>query len=676
MQTNAHSTCFPRLALFTMRTPVPANETSRLDVLRGCQILNTPPESEFDDAAHLAAQICRAPVAWLCLVDENRIFLKARQGFPPNELPRDGAPCAQAIADESLLVVRDLDLDPRFAPLECGGKRLRFYAGAPLITHDGYALGTLAVLDYTPRGLADEEKASLCALARQATLQLEWRRHAFAPKRSGPQSFTEEDDIEELAPPDPQERFRNAFEHAVIGMALLGLDGRFLTVNPSLCGIAGYTAQELLATNFQAITHPDDLEYDLEQMRQMLEGEILSYEIERRLSLRRGGQAWVLLSVSLVRDGGGVPLYFLAQLQDITKRKFAEDELQNAHEKLKAWVGELERRTTEMSLIGEMGELLQSCRSVGEAYKIMARTIKQLFPGMSGALFSFHPDPDHVEAVINWGEVQTESFFVPDDCWGLRRNRMHVVEVGSGELICPHMMVPDGVNTIGSEPPENYVCLPLMAQRETLGLLHLMGGEAQPITEDRQQLARTIAEQISLALANLHLQERLRNQSIRDPLTGLFNRRYLEESLERELNRASRGKRPLGLIMLDIDFFKKFNDTHGHDAGDAVLREVATMLASYLRKADIACRYGGEEFTLILPEADVEAARHKAEQLREAAKRLVIQYGRKTVGPISLSLGVASFPAHGASGESLLHAADAALYQSKAAGRDCVTIAE
>jgi diguanylate cyclase (GGDEF)-like protein/PAS domain S-box-containing protein len=652
-----------------MRLPLPANETLRLEVLRGCQILDTPPEAEFDDAARLAAQICRAPLAWLSLVDAQRVFLKARFGVPYATLARDGVPCAQAVVDEELLIVRDLGADPRFSLPEHEGQRLRFYAGAPLITHDGFALGTLAVLDFMPRGLSQEEKEALLALARQATLQLEWRRHVFAGFGPHPTPEDEEDDLDQTPAPEPHERFRNAFEHAVIGMALMGLDGRFLTVNPSLCGIAGYTAQELLTSSFQAITHSDDLEADLEAMRQMLEGEILSYEVERRLNVRRGGETWVLLSLSLVRDGNGEPLYFLAQLQDITKRKHAEDELQNAHEKLKAWVGELERRTTEMSLVGEMGELLQSCRSVSEAYKIMARTIKQLFPGMSGALCGFDPAHDQVEAVLQWGRVKTEPFFSPDDCWGLRRNRMHVVQSKSdaapGELTCPHV----------TQNGANYVCLPLTAQRETLGLLHLMSGD-EAITEDRQQLARTVSEQISLALANLHLQERLRNQSIRDPLTGLFNRRYLEESLERELNRAQRSRKPLGLIMLDIDFFKKFNDEHGHDAGDAVLREVAVMLSNYLRKADIACRYGGEEFTLILPEADASAAAQKAEQLREAAKRLLIQHGRKSVGAISLSLGVASFPAHGDSGESLLHNADAALYKSKQAGRDRVTIAE
>jgi diguanylate cyclase (GGDEF)-like protein/PAS domain S-box-containing protein len=657
-----------------MRAPLPLNESLRLHVLRRCQILDTPPESEFDDIVHLAAQMCRAPLAWLALIDEKRVFLKARHQFMLRELPRDGWPCAQAILEEDLLLVRDLEVDPRFSPIQNADQKVRFYSGAPLVTHDGYALGVLAILDYAPRGLSDEEKEALRALARQTTLQLEWRRHAFAnvlPARPLPEEIDDEAEAA-LAPPSPEERFRNAFEHAVIGMALLDLDGQFLTVNPSLCGIAGYTAQELLTTNFQAITHPDDLEFDLEQMRQMLEGEILSYEIERRLTLRRGNEAWVLLSISLVRDDGGQPLYFLAQLQDITKRKHAEERLQDAHEELKVRVGELERHTREMTLIGEMGEFLQSCRSVDEAYKIMARTIKQLFPATNGALFAFDAAKDNLEAVVNWGEVRTETYFTPDECWGLRRNRMHLVECNGSELACSHVVA----EATSSDNCQDYLCLPLIAQRETLGLLHLMTDENQPLGEDRQQLARTVGEQVSLALANLHLQERLRNQSIRDPLTGLFNRRYLEESLEREINRAARSKKPLGLIMLDIDFFKKFNDTHGHDAGDAVLRQVAEMLSSYLRKADSACRYGGEEFTLILPEADLQSACQKAEQLREAARRLEIQYGRAIVGPISLSLGVSCFPQHGTTSEELLHAADTALYQSKTGGRDRVTAAE
>ena len=463
------------------------------------------------------------------------------------------------------------------------------------------------------------------------------------------------------------DHFKDAFDHAVIGMALVGPEGSWLTVNPSLCGIVGYTEWELLATSFQAITHPDDLEADLTSIRQVLSGEIFSYQHERRYVHRRGHIVWVLLSVSLVRDGGGQPLYFIFQVEDITDRKTAEVELKAAHEELKARVAELETRTVELSVVGEMGELLQSCRSVNEAYKIIGRSIRQLFPGEAGSLCVMNAARDHVEAVLNWGVISTsDGYFVPDDCWGLRRNRMHVVSDPEVDLVCQHVTVTEASGSM---------CLPLMAQRETIGLLHISSFDSSGFTAARQQLARTLAEQVALALANLQLQETLRNQSVRDGLTGLFNRRYLEASLDREINRAERHQRPLSIIMTDVDHFKKFNDNYGHETGDAVLREVGGLLQSLSRKADVACRYGGEEFILILPDASLEDATLKAEQMREAIRNLEVRHHRETVGPVTLSIGVASFPEHGAGGDALIAAADAALYRAKGAGRDRVVVA-
>ena len=184
----------------------------------------------------------------------------------------------------------------------------------------------------------------------------------------------------------------------------------------------------------------------------------------------------------------------------------------------------------------------------------------------------------------------------------------------------------------------------------------------------------TVAEHIALALANLKLRETLRSQSIRDPLTGLFNRRYMEESLEREMRRASRGRHPVGIIMLDLDHFKKFNDSYGHDAGDALLRIVGNTLQRSIRAEDIACRYGGEEFTLILPEASLIDAAQRAESIRESIRNLNIQHRRQQLGGVTVSAGVAIFPDHGPTGDAVLRAADAALYQAKARGRDRVAI--
>jgi diguanylate cyclase (GGDEF)-like protein len=178
-----------------------------------------------------------------------------------------------------------------------------------------------------------------------------------------------------------------------------------------------------------------------------------------------------------------------------------------------------------------------------------------------------------------------------------------------------------------------------------------------------------------MALSNLKLHETLRSQSIRDPLTGLFNRRFMEESLELELRRAVRNQRPLSVIMLDLDGFKRFNDSHGHDAGDALLRELGALLQGNIRAEDIACRYGGEEFTLIMPEGSAEIAAQRAELLRAAIKKLEVEHRGRTLGSVTASLGVAVFPEHGRTRDALLEAADAALYLSKGAGGDKVTLA-
>ncbi len=224
----------------------------------------------------------------------------------------------------------------------------------------------------------------------------------------------------------------------------------------------------------------------------------------------------------------------------------------------------------------------------------------------------------------------------------------------------------------------------MMAQGEALGVLHLESGARppgqregtqEPLADSKQRLAVTVADHIKLALGNLKLREMLRSQSIRDALTSLFNRRYLEDSLERELRRAVRNHRPLGTIMIDLDYFKRFNDTYGHDAGDTLLRELGSFLHGRTRAEDIACRYGGEEFTLILPGASLEVTRQRAEQLRDEVKHMHVQYRDQPLGTITLSLGVAVFPEHDSTAEALLRAADTALYRAKAEGRDQVVLA-
>jgi diguanylate cyclase (GGDEF)-like protein len=221
-----------------------------------------------------------------------------------------------------------------------------------------------------------------------------------------------------------------------------------------------------------------------------------------------------------------------------------------------------------------------------------------------------------------------------------------------------------------------------MAQGETLGILCLVaepnGAAGAPGSKYDLNVkqAVSVAEQAPLSFANFKLREKLRYQSIRDPLTGLFNRRYLDESLDRELPRAIRKHRSLGVIMLDVDHFKKFNDMFGHDAGDTVLKELGDHLAKCIRREDLACRYGGEEFTLILPESSLEDTRRRAEELRKTFQQLSVKHRSIVLGKVTLSLGVAAFPEHGTTSVDLLAAADAALLRAKREGRNRVLVAE
>lgn len=339
---------------------------------------------------------------------------------------------------------------------------------------------------------------------------------------------------------------------------------------------------------------------------------------------------------------------------------------------------QVEQRTRDIISLSDMAQLLQASHAIEEAYGIVAESMQRLFPHEPGALCMLSASRNFVEAVAVWGEpLPTERVFAPDDCWALRRGETHVVSDVHSGAYCHHVRHHPG--------SDGYLCVPMMAQNDALGILHLQltlptqsqpEGIRQRESQAKQRLAVTVAGQVGLALGNLRLRETLRILSTRDPLTGLFNRRYLEESLDRELQRATRNQHPLGVAMLDLDHFKRLNDTYGHDAGDTVLRAVAGSLQKLTRGYDIACRYGGEEFTLILPGATLDVTLQRAEQLRGAFKYLDVQHQGHSLKAGTLSVGVADFPQHGSTPEMILRAADLALFRAKADGRDRVVVAE
>jgi diguanylate cyclase (GGDEF)-like protein len=406
---------------------------------------------------------------------------------------------------------------------------------------------------------------------------------------------------------------------------------------------------------------------------------LTAYPTQAFFSRHSAWQSWTLL-------GGGLlltvlaGLYFLGRLRrsewvealvdertgelakEIAKHEKLEAALAESRAALSGQVVQLNQKNRQIQLLNEAADALQSCLSTEEAHPSVALHAPRLLPGTSGALFIHDAVRNIFTAAAEWGpSPPTVTAFKAEDCWALRRGQSHAVSASSTTLPCRHA---------ASGREGGSLCFPLATIGRTMGLLHVTGCD-----ESAAGFAESVAEHVGLALSNLVLRSDLRQLSIHDPLTTLFNRRYMEETLELEIRRAERKQQPIGVIMLDIDHFKAFNDGFGHAAGDEMLRAIGALLLGHLRAGDIACRYGGEEMLLILPEASREASARRAEDLREHAKALEVRYLGTALGPVTVSLGVAVYPGDGDTREELLSAADSALYAAKEAGRDRVVCA-
>lgn len=366
---------------------------------------------------------------------------------------------------------------------------------------------------------------------------------------------------------------------------------------------------------------------------------------------------------------------WLLQRQTISLQR-AQAVLKETNETLTRSMSALTAKTAQARSLAEMSDILQSCLTLDEAREVISRFFNELLPGESGAVYLHNVSRECMEPLLVWGaKPPSAGPFGADDCWALRRGRPHKVNTAESVVLCRH---------ITDHPEGSCQCVPLVAQNEAFGLLYIAspaaakqetGVDGSVATEENDLLVRRMAETVALACANLRLRETLRYQSIRDSLTGLFNRRYLDETLDREIRRAYRQSRPVSVILLDLDHFKQFNDTLGHGAGDSLLRALGDFLRGQVRQEDIACRYGGEEFALVLPDAALEIARDRAEQIREGIKHLAWQQQIPSAESVTVSAGVAVFPQHGASASAILQEADRALYAAKSGGRDRVIVA-
>lgn len=405
----------------------------------------------------------------------------------------------------------------------------------------------------------------------------------------------------------------------------------------------------------------------------------LSSDQRNQLDTHKQEVAWrTRLLMGLIAIGMLVPIGMLLMVRgtlmgEARYRTRMERQASSRSQELKESLASLNRLYEDRQALNTYTGMLQSCQNLDEALTSTRAVIAQLLPGASGLLMRMRASQNLLESVGELGQAQAHGthLFAPDTCWGLRRGNPHHLTANSPLPRCPHL----AEDTPAPQDDDGEtLCIPLSAQGTTLGLMQVQY-RPEPGDDTWRMYAESIAEQLSLSIANLDLRETLRHQSLRDPLTGLFNRRYLEENLNRELLRCARRQLPISAIMLDVDHFKRFNDQHGHAAGDALLAAVGQVLQQHVRGEDIACRYGGEEFILILPETAHETALQRADEIRQAIAATTISHMHQTYGPATASLGVSTAPELAYDAAVLQQAADAALYAAKHGGRNRVASA-
>lgn len=473
----------------------------------------------------------------------------------------------------------------------------------------------------------------------------------------------------EIALQESEQRFRVLVENIQEAVWLNSAEpSEILYMSPAYEKIFQRSCQSLLdnGSSWLEVVHPDDLQGVLSALKVMkTEGK---FAVKYRIIHPDNSIHWIFARTSAIRDLDGKIINHVGIAEDITEPVETLNALEEANKQLREWANLLEKQNQDRILLEYLIGFVQACLNSQEAYHTLGDLIQPLFPNCSGAIFIRDESNDYMEMVASWGDIHSKTNFPSNQCWALRRGKPHNVTENQGNLFCFHVQ--------DFALPAQTICLPMIAKGEAFGLLFLSTQEPGLLDEYKQHLAYILGEQLSISLANLYLQEKLQVESVRDSLTGLFNRRYLEESLKRELDIAKRKNYPVVIMMIDLDHFKYFNDTYNHALGDKVLQAFSKILKSKIRTSDIACRYGGEEFTVILPEVSLEEAKKRAEVFRNEIRKITIEYHQEMISGITASFGIAAFPTHGQTGQDVIHWADIALYEAKEKGRDRIIVAQ
>jgi diguanylate cyclase (GGDEF)-like protein/PAS domain S-box-containing protein len=632
----------------------PPDEAGRLALLHALQLLDSAPEPVFDRVTRLAGRLLGTPVALFSLVDRDRQWFKSRVGTEVEETPRDISFCTHAILQEEPLVVNDALRDPRFAnnPLVREGLKIRFYAGVPVRSRDGHAIGTLCTLDTRPRELAPEDLASLQDLAGIVADEVQ-RREQLAVARL---HLKEAD----AAMRGTEARLRSIFKLASFGIALIDANtGEWLAVNTAACAILGYTEEQFRRLTFRQITHPDDIAQDMALVRDLLAGRITQYERQKRYLRHDGSPVWVHTNVSLKSDDAGRPEYFIVAVIDIQARKTAEQELAALHAELEARVEDRTRALVEAN--ANLTSAIDRQQQAEAALRVREAELSSILEYANDAYIGI----DASGLVTAWNRQAERTFG-----WTAAEATGKALE----ELIVPADLA--GRHVDG------------MARYRASGLARVLGKRLELPARRKDGSTLTVEIRIHATdidghltfsaflhdISDRKLAEAQREHDIRhDPLTGLLNRRALEELLPQAQARSQRHGIGFAVLFIDLDGFKAVNDRFGHDAGDALLIEVARRLRASVRQNDSVVRLAGDEFIVVL-----EGQPYTMGQARTVAAKLIgalarpVAMGNDTV-QVGASIGIALHGAGDATaaGE-LLREADRQMYLAKEAGRGSI----
>lgn len=625
---------------------LPPDEDERLALLHGLQLLDSLPEPAFDRITRLATRLLGVPMALVSLVDRDRQWFKSRVGLAATETPREQAFCAHAILQTGPFVVTDALEDARFAdnPLVTGALGLRFYAGVPIRTAGGLALGTLCALDQRPRTLSADDLQTLQDLADMVSQEVQLRESLLATQHRLDAS---------------ERRFRAVFELAPVGVALVAPDGGWIGTNAALSALLGYDRDALRRETLTGLTWADDRAAEATLLEALRQRQAERYTLEKRYVHANGEPVWVRQSVSLKFNAAGQPEYFVAVLEDIGARKAAEARLDAA-------MRELEQRVAQRT--DELVQANSRLQAALEQQAASAHALRQREAELTAVLE--HANDAYIcmdeSSIITAWNLQAAEVFGWTAAEAIGRPMY--------ELIVPPDMRQahrDGVHryvvTRHSTMMDRRLELPAVRKDGTVILLEL---RIRALNVDGRHLFSAFMHDIS----ERKREENRRLQEARiDPLTGLYNRRALEEMLPQAMARADRDDKPLALLFIDLDGFKAVNDNLGHDAGDAVLRDVAARLRAHVRQTDTLVRLAGDEFTVVLErlQGGLPAARQVAQKLVDRlAQPFELDLG---VARIGASIGVAIYlPGSGESAAGLIKTADGWMYQAKRAGKGCV----